>query len=156
MIWTTTSEVNADQFQIQRSTDAKIWNTIGEKKAEGFKASRRDYAFTDASPASGINYYRLKMIDLDQTFSYSRMQSIKIDVPFAVLYPNPVSDHVFINIPGPVQKIELINVNGQIVTEYASNPVTGINVKSLAPGLYVIRITEKSGNIQQQKIVIKR
>ncbi|MCE7066601.1 polysaccharide lyase [Dyadobacter sp. CY326] len=75
--WSTSQEVNADRFYIQRSTNAKDWKSIGEKSATGASQSLTNYAFSDAKPAKGNSYYRLKMVDKDQTFAYSSIKSIK-------------------------------------------------------------------------------
>ena len=75
--WSTTQEVNADRFIIQRSTNAKDWKNVGEKLANGASSNLINYAFTDPKPLKGTSYYRLKMVDKDKTFAYSSIKSLK-------------------------------------------------------------------------------
>jgi len=154
--WTTSSETNADHFEIQRSLDTKTWYAIGAIKAEGSQSNVRNYEFTDSLPLPGKNYYRLKMIDLDQTSAYSSVRYVKVDAHSIVLFPNPVSDILLIDDPRSVKKIELVDVNGRIVGKYQLYPKSGINVKSLSAGLYLVLITKQNGSIQRQRIVVKR
>jgi len=74
--WTTATEANSDHFNIQRSTDAQSYETIGSVNAAGFSTTETKYNFTDATPSKGVNYYRLVMVDKDATFEYSKIISI--------------------------------------------------------------------------------
>ncbi|WP_146202213.1 hypothetical protein [Dyadobacter jejuensis] len=81
LIWQTSSEVNSDRFDIERSQDGKKWSSIGNVAAGGDKSSNTNYSFIDKTPTydrtrPGENLYRLKMIDKDGTFAYSRIQSL--------------------------------------------------------------------------------
>ncbi|MCZ4501189.1 MAG: Por secretion system C-terminal sorting protein, partial [Marmoricola sp.] len=91
--WATAEETNADRFDIQRSVNTKNWSTIGEKAAAGESKALLNYSFSDVAPLNGINYYRLKMIDKDDTFAYSSIKSAKFEImtKLLALYPNPVS-----------------------------------------------------------------
>ncbi|CAG5068551.1 hypothetical protein DYBT9623_01282 [Dyadobacter sp. CECT 9623] len=77
LAWATAEESNSDYFVVQRSSDAKTWKEIGRKAASGQSKSKRNYTFTDQKPLSGAGYYRLKMVDRDQTFSYSAIKNVK-------------------------------------------------------------------------------
>lgn len=71
--WTTLSEENVLSFDIERSVNGESFERLGTVKAEG---EAHSYAFTDISPVSGINYYRLQVIDADNTSEYSQIISI--------------------------------------------------------------------------------
>lgn len=89
--WTTTAESNSDRFEIERSLNGKQWEKIGTVEAQGESAATIDYSFKDATPAGADNYYRLKMIDKDLTFTYSGVRSVSFDGNLSLaLYPNPV------------------------------------------------------------------
>ncbi|WP_170916740.1 polysaccharide lyase [Dyadobacter psychrophilus] len=75
--WSTAQEVNAERFVIQRSSNAKNWQNVGEKMAIGASSNLINYAFTDQKPVKGTSYYRLKIVDKDQTFAYSSIKSLK-------------------------------------------------------------------------------
>lgn len=65
--WQTESERNSSLFKIERSTDGKIWSTIGVITAAGQSQSLLKYQYIDPEYTSNINYYRLRMVDLDGT-----------------------------------------------------------------------------------------
>jgi hypothetical protein len=100
LLWETAEEINSDRFEIERSTTGKQWETIGSIPAQtnepgsgiAEKTSISTYSFTDAFPVRGQNLYRLKMIDLDSTFAYSKIEVVSFDRPDDILlYPNPVT-----------------------------------------------------------------
>jgi hypothetical protein len=72
--WATSSEVNASIFEIERSFSGKDWNSIGRVNATGEESTHQEYAFNDASPSSGSNLYRLKMVDIDGTYAWSSIR----------------------------------------------------------------------------------
>jgi hypothetical protein len=95
LTWRTTSEVNASHFEIERSTDAKSFRTIGNVLAVGNQSSTPTYTFLDKGfkTLSERAYYRLKMVDRDATSSYSKIVSLHRSTPplRRTLYPNPVN-----------------------------------------------------------------
>jgi Lamin Tail Domain len=88
--WQTSSEVGFSHFEVQRSGDAKGFETIGRAESKGQNTERNEYAFIDNSPIVGQNYYRLKAVDLDGTEEYSKILSLNFNEPSGlVFYPNP-------------------------------------------------------------------
>jgi hypothetical protein len=162
--WATTMESNSAYFDIQKSNDARAWQTLGRVWAAVNSDHLRSYTFTDHhalnedSPGL-VNLYRLKMADIDGSFAYSRIVSLSFgDARNAVLYPNPVSYKLFCN-PADVPKIEsvaIVNSAGQIVSRSAENLKAGIPVDRLTPGVYVGQIRNKAGTFQSQKIIVVR
>lgn len=63
--WATSSEQNNSHFDIERSTDGKVFSSIGRRSGAGNSNVAIDYSFSDYNPAAGINYYRLNQVDLD-------------------------------------------------------------------------------------------
>ncbi|SDE46642.1 Por secretion system C-terminal sorting domain-containing protein [Dyadobacter soli] len=158
--WVTTSEVNSKAFEIQRSTNATHWTVIGSvnsQSQDGSSVNRLDYDFNDVSPNKGVNYYRLKMIDLDGKFGYSQIKSVWIDKSgHLVAYPNPVSNgKLMIDVAGKDSyDAEILNLSG--IRVYRQNLGTGrqLNVSNLAAGVYVLRVKSVSGDIQTTTFVI--
>lgn len=158
LLWQTTEETNASHFEVQHSADAKNWVQIGRVTAAGESKSRIDYSFVDLTPISGTNYYRLKMIDNDLTFAYSRIQSDKFEGTPMTIYPNPASDILHIkdlNNNG-LNMISIRNLKGQIVYASSSVPVSGINVKNLPAGIYSVSISKTNGVLNTQKVIVTR
>ncbi len=88
--WQSASQVNTSHFQIERSADGRQFTQVLTRKAQGSSASLVTYNAVDDSPLSGTSYYRLKMVDLDGTFEYSKLVSVSSEGSVQVrAYPNP-------------------------------------------------------------------
>ncbi|TDB63397.1 hypothetical protein [Arundinibacter roseus] len=74
--WQTSEEKNSQHFDVQRSQDAQQFSTIGTVAARGMSPALLDYTFTDSNPSSGTNYYRLRMMDVDETEAFSRIIAV--------------------------------------------------------------------------------
>jgi hypothetical protein len=90
--WKTASEINNQGFEIERKADTATWHTLGTvlPKSDG------NYVFIDQKPFQGTNYYRLKQIDFDGTFTYSPIRSVYIENQDPEIYPNPVTSVLFV------------------------------------------------------------
>jgi hypothetical protein len=90
LIWATASEKNFDKFIVERSSDATAFFSIAEIKGSGNSAETLHYTFTDNSPSIGKNYYRLRSVDFDGSFDYSKViVSDYEDAKAFTIYPNP-------------------------------------------------------------------
>jgi hypothetical protein len=158
--WTTTEEVNSEKFEVQRSTDAKSWNAIGQIKAKGNSAGIVNYRFDDMQPNLGSNYYRLKMIDLDGSFAYSSIRKLSGEVGAEVtIYPNPVSNELSVlsTTGQAIGKVEIISQNGKVLmTRNGSTISSPINVKNLPAGIYLVKISFQNGTVENRKVIISR
>jgi hypothetical protein len=152
--WTTTEESNSDRFEVQRSLNGKQWEVIGTVNAQGESAATVDYSFRDLTPAGTDNYYRLKMIDKDLTFTYSGIRSVSFDSQLSLaLYPNPVHDVLTLQTDhSKVKSVTLTNVNGLKV--YTAATAKPIDVKRLADGVYVVSVTYTDNTVKSQKVVL--
>jgi hypothetical protein len=74
--WSVQSAINAHRFEVQRSTNANNFMAIGSLPVQGNSTTKK-YAFEDVAPVSGINYYRLKLVDADGSYSFSNTIAIK-------------------------------------------------------------------------------
>ena len=97
LTWQTATEVNNKQFIIERSADGRAFMPIGEIQGSGTINIQQSYQFTDNNPLSGINYYRLKQMDFDESFAYSQIITAELNGEFRNrLLANPVSDELTI------------------------------------------------------------
>lgn len=93
--WTTSAELNNERFIIETSTEGEVFNRIGEIAGAGTTTEAHTYQFTHQTPSAGVNYYRLKQVDFDGTFAYSKVIAVNAggnDKIFA--FPNPVQDQL--------------------------------------------------------------
>ncbi|WP_254563003.1 Ig-like domain-containing protein [Dyadobacter diqingensis] len=155
LTWATSIEMNSDRFEIERSPDAKNWDKLGEVSAAVNSEVRTNYHFTDETPESGMNYYRLKMVDRDGTFAYSRIRSVNFpEFAWAKLFPNPVSDVLQIVISNKrVRKIRLIDSFGHVMYDGQVTAASiKLDMKSYAHGIYFIHLEQEDGTVRVFKI----
>ena len=155
--WSTSSEMNSDFFGIERSNDGKSWKTLNKVNASGETDKVvTSYSYLDTSPVNGENLYRLKMVDRDNTFAYSRIVNINSNSePFFNIFPNPVSEKLNIHTDdwAQIKKIEILNVSGQIVYDSYLNPEAEINVEDYPAGMYFVRLTHTDGKKETDKFI---
>jgi hypothetical protein len=123
--WTTASEINNALFQIEKSTDNNSWNVISEIAGAGNSSHEKNYATNDLTPSNGLNYYRIKQIDFDGSFTIS--QTIALDFWNSEntirVYPNPTSQLITIAFNSEeVTPIQIFNSAGQEIGLDYLNP----------------------------------
>ena len=93
LLWQTAWERNSDYFEVQRSNDLKEFLSLAKVRSAGDSETRNSYVFTDAAALPGINYYRLRQVDRDGAWAFSKVISAQLrpDAPVVVAYPNPCS-----------------------------------------------------------------
>lgn len=156
--WQTSEESNSDRFEIERSTDAKLWLKTGDTKASGnVTGATTNYSFIDNEPLSGESFYRLKMIDLNGSYAYSRIIGIHFETEDDIaLYPNPVTDRLHYKGAGAknITGITVMDASGR--TLYRAdhdNKRKEINMQALPAGMYLIRINMESGARLVKKVI---
>ena len=94
LMWSTASEINSDHFEVEHSLDAKEFEKITEVKAAGNSTVTLNYSTDHIAPPPTINYYRLKIMNLDQSFKYSNVIAIDNSKGSSAIlvYPNPSAD----------------------------------------------------------------
>jgi hypothetical protein len=76
--WTTSSEINNDHFEIERSIDGFSYSVIANLKGKGNSTDINHYTLRDRSPLGGLSYYRLKQVDFDGKVSYSEVKALRM------------------------------------------------------------------------------
>ena len=158
--WVTSSEINASHFVIQSSTDGTQFTDIAQVQAKN-GTGNKNYRYTD-DPNIGLNkneqyFYRLKMVDLDGTFTYSTIKSVKFTILTSIsISPNPAKD--LLNINGSnLQKVIILNSSGSKLMEkniIGSN--ASVDISTLNAGVYIVKIFTGSGEVTVKKIAVQR
>lgn len=156
LAWSTAIETNSDRFDIERSQNGKKWETIGSVRSNHESASQRFYDFKDAKPLDGQNLYRLKMVDLDETFAYSHIENVNFATT-AFIYPNPVRNAENLNLNltdwSKVKMVKVVNALGKTVFEASNALTTGISTRNLSSGTYVVQVIQTNGAVSAHKFV---
>ena len=126
-------------FSIERSTDNKKFSELTFIKGKGTITEKTFYSYTDKSALSGKYYYRLKQIDFDGTYQYSKSIEIDMGLPTSYSleqnYPNPFNPSTTIRFALPTNakvNIKLYNTLGQEVANIFNNDMNaGVHEISL-------------------------
>jgi hypothetical protein len=156
--WMTASERKSSYFDIERSTDASTFDkviSIRSKAIYGNSTVPLTYNTVDNSPIENISYYRLKQVDLDNTFEYSSVISVNYNktknLKFTV-YPNPNKGEFIADISGLENnhevQITLKDIKGNVVytsafyiQDQASSKLNIVPMNKLSNGLYICTLT---------------
>ncbi|MBL7813384.1 MAG: T9SS type A sorting domain-containing protein [Saprospiraceae bacterium] len=158
LTWKTQSEFNFSHFALERSTDGKTFYEIAKINGSNQLIGNK-YDYTD-TPEPTTNYYRLKIMDSDGSFVYSKILAETFndfDVPFMV-YPNISKDNsiqtTFKNVSKTAQ-IKVVNVNGQVLSTYNLQEETStqtIEIAHFTEGVYFLILQDK-GRFQTVKFI---
>jgi hypothetical protein len=167
--WTTSQEINSQYTEIARSTNGIDFTVIGSVDAKGNSTVAHNYSFLDVSPKVGLNYYRLKFVDKDGTFTYSRIVVLEFEAQNSnaiTVYPNPSgTDSFFISLQYKITdntniSVKLVDMLGRIV-ETKLERTSSQNTfqvfpqsNNLAKGVYVVQIFTETDKFVQ-KIVLQ-
>ncbi|TDB67300.1 T9SS type A sorting domain-containing protein [Arundinibacter roseus] len=157
MQWSTSEETANKGFEIMRSTNSKSWERIGYVAGSGDSKSTKSYDFEDLAPKMGINYYRLRQLDLDGGNEESRIIAVRFLGENAfMVYPNPVENDLSIRMPAgtDIQKVQVLNAAGQPMNVNL-NPAYGLSLATLPSGLYFVEVQTLDGGRFMEKIIKK-
>jgi hypothetical protein len=151
--WQTATELNNYGFEIERSNNNINFEKIGFVQGSGNSNSDKNYSFTDKQKLSGKCYYRLKQIDNDGAYEYSKAVEAVFELPktfeLSQNYPNPFNPSTKINYSLPVDsRVQLLvyGVTGELVrsvvdeNQSAGNYTVDFDASSLSSGVYFYKI----------------
>ena len=160
--WETATETDNDYFVLEASTDGARFETIAEIEGAGTISTPQFYSFKDDNPVDGVNYYRLKQVDMDGDFEYFKTVSVEIEreaTVFAVT-PNPVRNIARIQLNENISSeahLELVTMTGQtikMVNVTSDQGVQEVMMNDLPSGVYYIRLVDRLSNeVLNQKII---
>ena len=162
--WNLVQQDGLDNFIIERNNGNNVFTEIGRVGARAASTGTKEYSFTDHSPVAGKNYYRLRMMDFDNSFKLSNIILLNNDKPVigVNIYPNPASDKLNIDfgINRHHYKISLYSIVNTLVKELSVNTTMNNNIEvpvgKFAKGMYIIKIFNVDTNETfSQKIILQ-
>jgi hypothetical protein len=158
LVWTTASETDNDYFQVERSYDAKAFIPVAKVDGSGTTLTPQTYSYLDATPKSGVVYYRLKQVDITNaasqipTYEYSDVLALDLRARKkgeVLVYPSLAHDMLTISSTSPIQKIQLFDLSGRplSVSQLAGS---SLSIDYLPSGIYFVKVWTVEG------IVVKR
>ncbi len=167
LYWESIEEFNMSHFEIERSFDSRVWESIGKVDASGNSLESNYYTFLDnlnlleEIPFTKV-YYRLKMIDIDLSYEYSPIRATTInDINYFNFYINNNEGQILLNLDSKNIKnarFQLYNSNGQLIDTKQVDLELGNNIifndiNDLANGLYIINISNDKGLNHSQRLI---
>lgn len=164
--WTTASEQDNDRFEIERSSDGTLWETVANVKAKGTPSSKTSYLAFDNSPLSNVvNYYRLKQIDLDGRYSFSEVRTVKLSDSkgTVIVSPNPASSAINFKMEkqGAASVVAVLSdANGRVIhqetfKDVRVNAINNLNLKQQpSAGIYILTLRGE-GLSESIKVVVQ-
>ena len=156
LTWSTSREINSSHFVIEKNVEGTKYIPIGT-----VQSGSGQYSFTDNTPLGKLNYYRLRIVDNDNNFAYSKVLIIRNDGSNVVLKltPNPVSNHL--NVSFRLDQDETVTINmfdqmGRLAKRYTVRGSRGLNaftftdLGNLPAGNYAVQVTGQTISANQQ------
>jgi len=147
--WSTAEEINSATYEVQKSVDAKNWNTIAYVMAAVNSSSVNNYSYKDKEVSSSVCYYRIKEVDQNGSVTYTSIRSIRTEAvssTYNIKIAN--SEHtVFIQFQQQVKgnvMIRFISLRGQVITQQVVNQPVGqltLNANSNLKGNYIVSVS---------------
>ena len=158
--WRTANEIAVSHFEVEKSSDGKTFSSIAEIKARN-TADVNDYVFTDNTPLSKIQYFRLKMVDVDGRITFSKIVSLTNDGTknhSLKIYPSVSKD--FLTIETTTQTaatLTFVDLLGRVVWRKDIQPYVStasdavlthkLSISDFPNGLYSVILTDKDGKL---------
>lgn len=149
--WSTTQEINLDEYIIEHSLDGKKFAKLDKLAPTGITHAINKYEYLHRNIQDNTtNYYRIKQVDIDGQYSYSPIEAIENSTKSITVFPNPVKDILFINSENQVNW-KVLEITGRKVSSGFGNEV---NTSPLKQGYYLIQLHD--GNQYIQKMILKQ
>jgi len=166
--WSTSQEINNNYFQVEKSSDGNSnWTVLTSVAGAGNSQVAKNYNTFDANPLSGSNYYRLKQVDYDGNYTYSRIVNVKMKGPKAsiAVLSNPFHNTLSVSFESAAPQLviaKLIDITGKQIAEEKWSITGGIirkdfsGISGLQHGMYILTIRNNSGEILYNAKVVKQ
>jgi len=168
--WKTASELNNERFILERSVNGIHFVALYAVEGAGSTSIPQEYSYTDQSPFPGINYYRLKQIDFNQAFTYSKIISVEATDqpgPPITIFPNPSDQSDIIQIMlkgivgGTAAEVNITSASGHSIQSFKTTVDNFNQIRidpsissTMAVGVYLVSV-KLSNQVHVAKWVVR-
>jgi hypothetical protein len=166
--WATATETNNQGFQIQRKSVDKEFEQIGYVAGFGTTTESKSYSFTDANLTAGSYTYRLKQLDFDGSYKYSKEVTVEVGSPanfeLSQNYPNPFnpSTNIKYSIPeNSFVNLAVYNLLGEKVStlvneeQTAGNYNLNFDATGLTSGTYIYQLRTGTATLSGKMLLLR-
>jgi Secretion system C-terminal sorting domain len=151
ILWKTENEKANKSFIIERASDGLTFSNIGSLKGAENSAVEKAYNFTDAAPLQGLNYYRLKSVDVQGKETISKIVSVNFSDKLnnkLQLYPNPVHSALKMEVIAEEESsksVQVFDLAGRMILSQNAVLTKGLNnialdVHTFSAGTYLVKM----------------
>jgi hypothetical protein len=171
LTWTTAQEKNSSHFEVEHSLDNVNFKPIGTVAAKGNTSTQTTYDFVDAGFVKGmVNYYRLKQVDLNNTFTYSSIrqvteaQTIQSSInDYVYMAPIPTNDYIRVwsdvDVMTGGTEVNIYDASMRLVSTKTIHAFGKLNehisLVDLQQGVYIIQLKDKNKQWVVTRKVVK-
>jgi parallel beta-helix repeat protein len=141
--WITASEINNSHFEVQKSADGHFFKSIGTVKTMGNKLTLSSYTFVDNTPNKGVNYYRIRQVDVDGKSELTFIVSVDmVNNTTLQVFPNPTKGNLTLIGAAKGEYSIMDFSNRKILVGNVLDKQMDIDVSYLPPSIYFLRTKE--------------
>lgn len=164
--WETISELNSNYIDVERSSDGIEFESLTQLQSSKNSNQLKQYSYTDENPYPHINYYRLKLVDMDGSVKFSKIIDVELNVEKIIINnikPNPTKDVIYYDVHTSKKTevfIELINFTGLKVYQESKYTEEGkstwnLNLENLSQGVYILKTSTANNDLKSFTKIIK-
>jgi len=149
--WSTASEINSREFEVQRSSNGSTWTTIAVVDAAGTTTTTQQYSYTDNGVNLSVVYYRIRQVDISGSATLSVVRSLNMNnASLDVRIASGQDKNLYIHFSDQVKStvaVKLVNLNGQVIYQTQLNKPVGEQVVALSgrlQGVYTVVVSDNA------------
>ena len=147
--WKTSNILNHSHYEVEWSTDGRNFNRLSEVHDGIENNGIFIHRFIHKTPENGLNYYRIKQVDLNGRFSYTKIELVSFASAVSQLshvFPNPTNDEVNIKFAESKQEeitIQLYSIHGEVLSQTIVSQESAnftLDLLEYPKGTYILKV----------------
>lgn len=141
LAWSTAAEINNQKFEVERSIDGEHFEYAGTISGKGNSAQISNYRFVDRINTHTEWFYRIKQIDFDGKFEYSRtIKTATLNEKPPRIFALSATQEIAVEAQEAIKSLEIINLQGQVIATLTNNGNNRFQLPYTLNGIYIISV----------------
>ncbi|MCG9879481.1 MAG: T9SS type A sorting domain-containing protein, partial [Bacteroidia bacterium] len=156
LYWSTATEINNAKFVVERSSDGEIFDELGEIKGKGNSETVSHYSFVENEVPESKMYYRIKQVDFDGKFDFSKLISFDPNTSgIEDIQVNINGKKLRFSQPQQVKQVSIIGLDGKLMRSFVDVSESELTIDFLPTGVYVLAVETKESGMWYKKIWVQ-